>query len=47
MLCKQFGGSLWAVLGLDLLAEFGGPAPHLLIGDCLADGGCEPFGGER
>jgi hypothetical protein len=25
MLCKQFGGSLWAVLGLDLLAEFGRP----------------------
>jgi hypothetical protein len=47
MLGKQFGGSPWAVLGLDLLAEFGGPARHLLIGDWLADGGCQPFGGER
>jgi hypothetical protein len=44
---KQLGGSPRAVLGADPRAEFGGPVPHLLIGDSLADGCCQPFGGER
>ncbi len=33
VLCEQLGDPPRAVLGLDLGAEFGGPAPHLLVGD--------------
>jgi len=37
---KQLGGSSWAVLGADPGPEFGGPVPHVLVGDSLVDGCC-------